>query len=276
MLVLLLSLLAGCTAPGPTPSAADSVTVTYIGNEGFLIETGGKKVLIDALYRTGVSGYVVHAHDVRKSLERALPPFDNVDLVLATHYHADHFDPDAVGVHLLSNRRALFVTTNQAAGQMANYQGYRNIQARVVGGLPEEGEETTIEHEGIVVRLLNLHHGRGRPVENLGFLVEISGRKFLHVGDTEVTSEEIGVFGLDEREIDFFFVPYWFLIGDASQGLVQAVNPKTVIPMHIPPQDDPRNYMQDTGGFDGTVARIESNHPGAVTLRDVMTSRTFP
>lgn len=277
MTALLLTLLTAFASPAAAGPAGDSVRVTYVGNEGFLIETGGKKVLIDALYRAGVSGYVVHTPEVRKLLEQGLPPFDNLDLILATHYHADHFDPDAVGVHLLSDRKALFVSTNQAAHQMQSYKGYRNIQARVKGLLPEEGTDDLIEYNGIRLHVLNLHHGRNRPVENLGFVVEIGDRRFLHVGDTEVTPAELAASGFDGGAMDFFFVPYWILL-DNPEGktIVDVVRPATVVPMHLPPADDPRAYLQDTGGFEGTIARIETNYPNAVAFDAPMTSRTFP
>lgn len=277
MIALLISLIIACYPARSSAAEADTVRVTYVGNEGFLIESGGKKVLVDALYRSGVSGYVVHSPEVRKLLEQGLPPFDNLDLVLATHYHADHFDPDAVGIHLLSDLDAAFVTTKQAADQMRSYKGFRNIQARVKGFLPNEGEEDVFEHNGIRLHILNLHHGRTRPVENLGFLIEIGNRRFLHIGDTEVTADELAAYGLDAREIDFFFVPYWLLLNDPADGdIVAAVQPDTVIPMHLPPTDDPRNYMDDTGGFDGTVERIRTRYPNAVAFEDPMTTMTFP
>lgn len=277
MTALLLSLLVSLTAPVSGSSGVDSVRITYVGNEGFLIESGGKKVLIDALYRAGVSGYVVHTPDVRKLLERALPPFDNLDLILATHFHADHFDPDAVGIHLLSDRNAFFLTTNQAAGQMESYQGYRNIQARVKGILPEEGQEEVLDYGGMQVHVFNLHHGRGRPVENLGFLIVIGDRTFLHVGDTEVSTTQLASYGLQARDIDFLFVPYWFLLDNSEDvNIVSTIGPHTVIPMHLPPKDDPRSFMADTGGFEGTVARIASNYPNAVVFEEPMTTKTFP
>lgn len=277
MLAVAFSILAWIVVPEFPERAVDTVRVTYVGNEGFLLESDGKKVLIDALYRSGVSGYVVHQPDVRKRLERALPPFDNVDVVLATHFHADHFDPDAVGVHLISNRNALFVTTNQAAGQMSGYQAYRNIQARVMGVLPPEGGEEVVEHNGVRIRALNLHHGRTRPVENLGFLVEIGERRFLHVGDTEITASELESLQLDKESIDFFMVPYWLLFtAESDVNVVSTVKANTVLPMHLPPPDDPRNFMADDGGFEGTLERIRSNFPDVVTFEDVMTTHSFP
>jgi len=254
----------------------DSLSVTYVGNEGFLIEGGEHKVLIDALYRSGVSGYVVHSPDVRKLLERGLAPFDSVDVVLATHYHADHFDPDAVGIHLLSDRDAIFVSTPQAAQQMETYKGYRNIQARITGLLPPEGETETVEHDGVSIRVLNLHHGRNRPVENLGFIVDINGHTLLHIGDTEVSPDEMRDFAWDEESIDYFFVPYWMLLDHAGAEIVDLVRPKAIGPMHLPPPEDPRDYLNGSGGFDGTIEQIQATYPQAIVFRGVMSTKRLP
>jgi len=196
--------------------------------------------------------------------------------VLATHYHADHFDPDAVGIHLLSNRFATFISTPQAAHQMETYQGYRNIQARILGLLPSEGETETIERNGVSVRLLNLHHGRNRPVENLGFIIDLDGHSLLHLGDTEVSPDEIRAYAWDQETIDYFFVPYWLLLDDAGSEIVTTVHPKMIVPMHIPPPDDPRGYLEESGGFEKMLERIEAAYPQAVTFRSVMSSKRLP
>jgi hypothetical protein len=177
---------------------------------------------------------------------------------------------------MLSNREAIFISTPQAVDQMGSYRGYRNIQARVEGALPEKGTWQILERNGFTLRLLNLHHGRNRPVENLGFIIEIGDQRFLHVGDTEVTAADLAPFDWEEAAIDFFFVPYWFLLDDPRPNdIIAMVGAGTVIPMHVPPPDDPRGYMENSGGFEGTVTRIQSHYPAAAIFRDVMTTRTF-
>lgn len=47
-----------------------SVGITYIANEGFLLASGEQKVLIDALFREGVSGYAVVPPVTREELKR--------------------------------------------------------------------------------------------------------------------------------------------------------------------------------------------------------------
>ena len=69
-----------------------ALKVTYIANEGFLISSKTKKVLIDSIFRKGYGIYLEPTNDIRKKIETAQPPFDQVNLVMATHSDADHFD----------------------------------------------------------------------------------------------------------------------------------------------------------------------------------------
>ena len=61
------------------------ITITYTGNEGFLIQVADRKVLVDSLYREGVEGYVAPSRDEVEKREGGAPPFDGVTLALATH-----------------------------------------------------------------------------------------------------------------------------------------------------------------------------------------------
>ena len=98
MVILGLGLLAACTrepvaAPTPTPSA---VTITYVCNAGFILETGDYKILVDALFQRED----FCDPQLTPRMRAALPPFDGADLVLVSHKHGDHFDPQIVGEYL--------------------------------------------------------------------------------------------------------------------------------------------------------------------------------
>ncbi len=67
------------------------VDVTYVGNAGYLINIGDKKILIDALFK-GFAGNYELPQEVQLKLTNAQPPFDDVDLILVTHAHGDHID----------------------------------------------------------------------------------------------------------------------------------------------------------------------------------------
>jgi L-ascorbate metabolism protein UlaG (beta-lactamase superfamily) len=271
------ALLAGLFGAPLTASPVDSLTVTYVGNEGFLIEADGRKVLIDALYRTGVAGYVVHPPSLRRKLEQAETPFDHVDLVLTTHYHADHFDPRVVGSHLVNDRSTRFVSTNQAVDELEGvFSGWKLVAPRVSACSPAEHETVQMEFDGIALTCLNLHHGTNRPIENLGFLVEIGTWKFLHIGDTEATPDELASYNLADQNIDAVFLPYWFLAYSSWDGkIVSTFGDATLIGMHVPPPEDPKGYLEDLGGFESAIQKIETKYPGSMIFRSQMEHRSL-
>jgi L-ascorbate metabolism protein UlaG (beta-lactamase superfamily) len=258
-------------------SAAGQVRITYVGNEGFLIAAGGRKILVDALYREGVQGYVVLPERRRALLEGARPPFDKVDLVLATHHHADHLDPRAVGAHLRANPRAVFVSTAQAVERLrTGFEGFGAVRDRVRGVSPAEGERVRREVNGIPLEIMFLHHGRNRPIENLGFLFRIGGRMMLHVGDTEATPADLARQNLPADAIDVAFLPFWFLLGEEWPGAVRSViRPRRIAVMHVPPRGARDPFIRSLGGRERMLSAIESAFPEALVFRDEMDVQTL-
>lgn len=257
-------------AASPAPQTGQGtrslpLRVTYVANEGFLIGSGERRVLVDALFREGVAGYQVSTSGTRDLMERGVPPFESVDLVLATHHHADHFDPLAVGRHLTRNPRALFVSTRQAVDQLrANYDRYDRIADRVRAVVPGEGERQRVSHAGIEVDVLFLHHGRNRPIENLGFLIRIGGRTLLHVGDAMATLDDFSVYELPAAGVDVAFLPYWYLLDeDGRRAVREGISPGRIVVMHVPKRNAPDRYVVHAGGHDALARSIEEAFPGS-------------
>ncbi|MFQ5351382.1 MAG: MBL fold metallo-hydrolase, partial [Thermoanaerobaculia bacterium] len=112
VLCCLLVLLAGVRAATAGAGEAPEVQVIYLANEGFLLEAGETKVLVDALFGEGLRGYPVVPAPIRAELEGARGRFAGVDLILASHFHGDHFDAAAVARHLRANPGAVFLSTD--------------------------------------------------------------------------------------------------------------------------------------------------------------------
>ncbi|HEY9429857.1 MAG TPA: MBL fold metallo-hydrolase [Blastocatellia bacterium] len=251
--------------------------ITYLANEGFLISGAGKKILLDALFREGVKGYAAPSAPAREKLEKAAAPFDSVDLALATHYHADHFDPMAVSRYLLSNPQALFVSTPQAVEKLkAAEPQFASLKSRVIAAAPKEGERVRIAHRGIAAQALNVHHGRNRPIENLGFLVEIGGRKLLHIGDAEATDADLATYELPKEAIDIAFVPYWYFLSDGLKKAVSGqLRPRHIVVMHIPPLNEEDDWIKQRGGWTKALNGIRADFPNAVIFEREMESKKF-
>ncbi len=280
----LLAVLLVAAAPAAQPPAAQppaakgpALEVTYIGNEGFLLAAGGRKVLIDALTAGDLPDYVLLPPDLRARLEGAEPPFDGVELVLATHFHADHFGPRAVARYLAANPRAVFVSTPQAVARLRGTLGAsQDLMGRVRAVLPEEGGRLAIPELGVTA--LHLHHGRDRdpPVQNLGFLIEMGGLRVLHVGDTEATPAEFAPHGLVREGIDLGLIPSWILLRSPWKGAVEeAIRPRRLVAMHLPPAWSDRVSAWGRRFFRDEVAQLRKAYPQAVIFEQPMETRRF-
>jgi L-ascorbate metabolism protein UlaG (beta-lactamase superfamily) len=85
-------------APGwPAPGAPG---IAWLGQAGFWIETGGARVLIDPYLSDSLARkYAGTLNDHRRMMPPPVTPQElpRPDLVLVTHAHTDHMDPDTLG-----------------------------------------------------------------------------------------------------------------------------------------------------------------------------------
>ena len=217
-------------APTYRNHTAPEVEITYTGNEGFLIAAEGKKILIDAFHRLGNVNN-------QELIQNGHPPFDDVDLILTTHTDHDHFDLHMVGHYLENNPKSLFVSTKQATDAFAKYyKNFEKIETRLMGFAPEEGQRIPFSHEGIEITMILLHHGRNRKVKvtNIGFLFSLGGKKFFHMGDSELILPELNRYDLPEEKIDVAFIPYWYFTSNTYKPALQnGIKANQVIPMHL-------------------------------------------
>jgi len=245
------------------------VAVIHLGNAGVLLAADGRRVVVDALFGDGLPGYATVAPARRAELEAGRGEFAGVDLVLATHAHADHFDAAAVARHLVANPRARFVSTPEAVAAVRAAPGGAALHDRIDATLPAEGGRETLRHAGVTVTAFHLHHGRAlrRPVESLGFLVEIGGRRIAHLGDTEATGDELAASGLGRGGVDLALVPFWRLLEVADRAAIErALRPARVAAIHVPRPDADDRYFGGAGGRTGLAARLGGPASGVEIL----------
>jgi len=234
-----------------------AVEVIHLANEGFMIEGAGHKILIDALYGEGFPEDPVIPLPLRTKLEVGEPPFDGIDLLLATHRHADHFDAGAVGRFLTASPHTRLLTTPQAVADLkADFPGYDAVASRVEAIYPPEGKPETRTYDGFTVTVHNLHHGRRRdpPVENLGFVIDLAGVSILHAGDTEMDGDEFAAWEVG-AEIDAALFPIWYFHAERVPWIQRHVAPRTLVPIHFPSE-----------GADARVERVRGILPDAPIL----------
>ncbi len=254
-IIVFASLLHG-TAP------TEGVSITFLANEGVMLSSGGDKVLIDALFQKYETGYAVPADSTQAVLAAARAPFDDVDLVLVTHRHGDHFHPAPVAAHLRANPRARLVTSKQVIDSLrGRLEPNAAIESRLLARTMAPGARRREVIDGIGIELLGLPHGgrRHRAVEHLGYVVELGGRRVLHVGDTDITEAAFAPFRLDTARIDVALLPVWMVTSREGQRVIERwIRPRQVVAIHVGEGQERRATRDVAQALPGAITLVRS------------------
>ena len=204
MFLLILMSMLGSACAG---SHVQQTSVLYVSNEGVLVTSGDKKILIDGIY-AGIDRYL--PADAFSRLNNGEAPFDDIDLILATHAHYDHFDPRQVAAYMAQNPHTAFLSTGEAVQELIKVDPSLEKRATAFDLVPGESREVKIN--GIQVNAYFLTHGineAGEMVLNLGFLAILDEVKVFHSGDMDVnvvSVDDLKAYGLPGQQIDLAFI----------------------------------------------------------------------
>jgi L-ascorbate metabolism protein UlaG (beta-lactamase superfamily) len=227
--------------------------ITYISNEGFMLKTESIGVLIDSLHRGEYPPYDLIQPDVLEQMQKAVEPFDKIDLVLFTHHHYDHFDPYSTILHLSNNSKAKLVAPPQVQNILNEHfsEIYELVEGQINSCLPKLYTSETMNFEGIELEIYHVPHGeylvmdeitgdkvnKHATVKHLMFLISIDGKKILHVGDTVPNDDKQSLQPYKEMidiQIDLAFLSKWFIENPQGQEIVEKyIKPKKIIIMHL-------------------------------------------
>ena len=232
--LLISSSAAGQALPASTP---DAMVVRYVANSGMLVTAAGRRFLIDAPIRDGLSPYATSSAAERALLEGARAPYADIDAILITHWHEDHFSPDAVAAHLASNPRTLLVSSPEVVDRVrAIAPGLPAARLRAV--LPAPGSSERVDVSGVDVHVLRIRHNPARrlPEQHVGFLIG-GAAPVLHVGDADPKADNFARLR-SLPAVDLAFLPFWY-VTDATNRLMvgEAIRPRRIVAMHVPPRD---------------------------------------
>ena len=237
LLGLALGIPAGAVAGETGGASREGVRITYLANEGFLLEAGEAAVLVDALFGDGLAEYPSVPRGARADLEGARGRFAGVDLILVSHAHADHFDAAAAARHLRANPGAALLSTPEVVAAVRDELGAAAAGREIVSVYPESGVSELHRAGGVEVRVLNLSHGP-LPIQNLGLVVRLGGLEVLHVGDTSAAAAELQPYAAELAAADVWLLPDW-LMGEpdweAARG--RAEGPTWLVDMHLAAQE---------------------------------------
>ncbi len=237
------------------------VEVTYLANAGYLLRADNTKVLVDALFDKAMDPYLNHSPETLAKLKKGETPFDGVQVALATHQHADHFDAATVAEFLNNNPKALFLAWKPVA-ELALKAGAPPDRVR---SSATEGRES-FELNGVRIDMLRLSHGQGRSADlNVGYVIHLGGMKIFHTGDAWYDPKNFERVNLPAEKVDVALVPFWYLDSETTgMDVIRELAPKHVVLIHVPPSEWPQ-----------TKEAAEKKLPGAVLLDKPLAAHCF-
>lgn len=265
-------------------TAGTNLGATYIANEGFLLEIGSKKILIDALFdNTSITYCHVPDKAILTGMIDGRPPFEDIDLVLVTHNHQDHFSAGAVRSMLEKNPSTRLIAPLQVTDSLtADPSIDENVSGRILDIDVEIFQKWETEVAGIRVTAFRLPHSRyetvdpdtgetidrHRDIVNIGYLIEAEGTRVFHVGDAVLEQNreffESGRF--PDGGVDIVFLEYFDQSMSSQEIVNQWIRADHIVFMHFPPQNDEIDALSKT---------LSILFPGSHVFRKPMQSMSF-
>jgi len=230
---------------------AQNCKVTYIANEGFLIETANHKILIDALFGDIKGNWCEQPTDSTAELMiNGSLPFDSIDVVLVTHYHSDHFNKLMLMDFMDNNQKSVLIVPEQVNKSLKQNIRYDNVKVRIKPIKSNYPFDTTLIVNNIKINAFRINHGEyfvtdsatgkqinlHKDVENLSYLMEIDGFTIFHSGDASRRAKSQFIeYGFENKEIDITFFDRGFLSREGMEILNGIINTKYLVLMHIAP-----------------------------------------
>jgi L-ascorbate metabolism protein UlaG (beta-lactamase superfamily) len=193
------------------PTSAGDLTIAFLGHASLRFTFAGKEIYVDPFSR--LADY------------SRLP---KADVILVTHDHADHFDPQAIAA--VRTERTQVALPAVCSGKFLGGILMRNGDVRTIDGLPIEA-----------VPAYNLVHQRenGQPFhipgEGNGYILTFGDKRIYAAGDTENIPEMKNLRGIDCAFLPVN-VPYTMTPKMAADA-AKAFQPRILYPYHYSDTD---------------------------------------
>ncbi len=216
--------------------AQTTVKISYLQNDGVLIDDGISKVIIDAIFTpANGSGWIPMPSGELNKLLHAESPYDNVSIAMTTHNHGDHYGPTSISSFLSRSSTTRFIGPPQVIAGLSS-------QSQVESLSPAFRESVAATVNGIDLEVFNIKHFNPQDgtdfssTENFAFLVTLGGLNILHIGDGELTAANFENAGLKDK-VDIVLLPTFTFSGQLTTAsrdvLFEHINPKHIIGLHL-------------------------------------------
>ena len=199
-----------------------------MGQAGFIVKSQqGQTLGIDLYLSECVEP--IEGHDgYHRLMPQLVKPEDlTLDVVIATHFHRDHFDVEAMP-KLMANGKTILLCTYDCKEDVINL-GLDESRVKYV----KPGECHKVGD--FIIHFVRCDHGTGAPLA-VGVIVTVDGRNILETGDTSLHLDWKDEY-LQCGPLDVMIAPINGAYGNLNEHeqvtLAKELSPKLVVPCHF-------------------------------------------
>lgn len=200
----------------------------WVGQAGFIIKSAEGKLLGIDLY---LSECVepVEGHEGYHRLMPQILGYDELvfDVLIATHFHRDHFDIDAMPGLMATGKTKLYC----AYDCVDDVERLGIDKTRTTFVKPGDSYDCA----GFHIDFIHSDHGTGAPLE-VASIVNVDGKHILEAGDTSLHLDWKNEY-LKAGALDILIAPINGAYGNLSEQenviLTKALQPKLAVPCHF-------------------------------------------
>ncbi len=213
--------------------------IKWIGQAGLLIEADGKTIIVDPYLSNSVEAVNPNNYR-RKPIDETL--FDiKPDIIILTHNHLDHTDPDTLKRYINADSRITVLAPETAWGEVRAYGGANNNYVMFNRGT--RWTEGNIEFYAV-----KAEHSDASAI---GVIMNYEGKTYYVTGDTLYNEQ---IFGDLPSGIDVVFLPINGVGNNMNavdaKRFAERIGAKKAVPIHWGMFDE---LSPDIFNFDGAV-----------------------
>ena len=194
--------------------------ITWLGQAGLLIQSKGMNVLIDPYLSDSVAAVI-------PKNKRRVPVCESFfeikpDVIICTHNHLDHTDPETLK-HFLDQNGRITVLAPEAAWHEVRKFGHDHNYVRF-------NRHSEWTHGNIRLKAVKAEHSDVHPI---GVIIEVEGKVLYVTGDTLYNTD---IFEDIPDYVDAVFLPVNGVGNNMNmvdaKRFCERIAPKVAVPMH--------------------------------------------